>query len=190
MLSLVLTGGLSTRMGTDKALIKVDGRTILDRTIDLLSSYSNQVFVSVREDQAQELNRSKYEMLFDDPNLKGPMAGIMSAAKHEAESPWIIVSCDLPLLDDETIKQLLDKRAKDKDATAFFNHETGIEPLCAIYEPSLLKNLKENPEVIEKMSPKMTLKKMKINIVKPKRDKALYNLNRITPEIANVIDIE
>jgi hypothetical protein len=31
---------------------------------------------------------------------------------------------------------------------------------------------------------------MKINIVKPKRDKALYNLNRITPEIANVIDIE
>ena len=35
-----------------------------------------------------------------------------------------------------------------------------------------------------------TLKKMKINIVKPKSDKALYNMNRITPEIANVIDIE
>ena len=65
-----------------------------------------------------------------------------------------------------------------------------IEPLCAIYEPSLLQNLKENPEVIEKMSPQMTLKKMKINIVKPKSDRALYNLNRITPEIANVIDIE
>ena len=92
MLSLVLTGGLSTRMGTDKALIKVDGKTILDRTVNLLSSYSNQVFVSLREDQGQELNRSKYEMLFDEPNLKGPMAGIMSAAKYDAESPWIIVS--------------------------------------------------------------------------------------------------
>ena len=44
MLSLVLTGGLSTRMGTDKALIKVDGKTILDRTVNLLSSYSNKVF--------------------------------------------------------------------------------------------------------------------------------------------------
>ena len=190
MLSLVLTGGLSTRMGTDKALIKVDGRTILDRTIDLLSSYSNQVFVSVREDQAQELNRSKYEMLFDAPNLKGPMAGIMSAAKHEAESPWIIVSCDLPLLDDETIKQLLDMRAKAKDATVFLDEEVGIEPLCAIYEPTLLQKLQQNPQIIEKMSPQMTLKKMNINTIQPKNKNALYNLNRITPEAANLIDIE
>ena len=34
------------------------------------------------------------------------------------------------------------------------------------------------------------VKKMNINIIEPKSDKALYNLNRITPEIANVIDIE
>ena len=190
MLSLVLTGGLSTRMGTDKALIKVDGKTILDRTVNLLSSYSNQVFVSLREDQGQELNRSKYEMLFDEPNLKGPMAGIMSAAKYDAESPRIIVSCDLPLLDDETIKQLLDMRAKDKDASVFSDKEVGIEPLCAIYEPALLQKLQKNPQIIEKMSPQMTLKKMNINIIEPKNENALYNLNRITPEVANIIDIE
>ena len=190
MLSLVLTGGLSTRMGTDKALIKVDGKTILDRTVNLLSSYSNQVFVSLREDQGQELNRSKYEMLFDEPNLKGPMAGIMSATKYDAESPWIIVSCDLPLLDDETIKQLLDMREKDKDASVFSDKEVGIEPLCAIYEPALLQKLQKNPQIIEKMSPQMTLKKMNINIIEPKNENALYNLNRITPEVANIIDIE
>ena len=190
MLSLVLTGGLSTRMGTDKALIKIDGKTILDRTVNLLSSYSNQVFVSLREDQGQELNRSKYEMLFDEPNLKGPMAGIMSAAKYDAESPWIIVSCDLPLLDDETIKQLLDMREKDKDASVFSDKEVGIEPLCAIYEPALLQKLQKNPQIIEKMSPQMTLKKMNINIIEPKNENALYNLNRITPEVANIIDIE
>ena len=96
----------------------------------------------------------------------------MSAAKYDASSPWIIVSCDLPL-DYETINQLLKMRAKDKDATTFFNHETVIEPLCAIYEPSLLQNLKENPEIIEKMSPQMTLKKMNINIIEPKSDKVL-----------------
>ena len=190
MLGLVLTGGHSKRMGTDKALIRINGITILDRTIDLLMNHSDQVFVSLRKDQELESHRSKYELLFDDPDFKGPIAGIMSAATHDASSPWIIVSCDLPFLDYETINQLLKMRAKDKDATTFFNHETGIEPLCAIYEPSLLQNLKENPEIIEKMSPQMTLKKMNINIIEPKSDKALYNLNRITPEIANVIDIE
>ena len=190
MLGLVLTGGHSKRMGTDKALIKINGITILDRTIDLLMNHSDQVFVSLRKDQELESHRSKYELLFDDPDFKGPIAGIMSAAKYEAESPWIIVSCDLPLLDDETIKQLLDMRAKDKDATVFLDEEVGIEPLCAIYEPALLQKLQQNPQIIEKMSPQMTLKKMNINTIQPKNKNALYNLNRITPEAANLIDIE
>ena len=190
MLGLVLTGGHSKRMGKDKALIRINGITILDRTIDLLMNHSDQVFVSLRNDQANESHRSKYEMLFDDSDYKGPIAGIMSAATHDASSPWIIVSCDLPLLDFETINQLLEMRAEDKDATIFFNHETGIEPLCAIYEPSLLQKIKEKPEIIEKMSPQMTLKKMNINIIEPKNERALYNLNRMTPEIANIIDIE
>ena len=190
ILGLVLTGGHSKRMGTDKALIKINGSTILDRTIDLLMNHSDQVFVSLRKDQELESHRSKYDMLFDDSDFKGPMAGIMSAATHDASSPWFIVSCDLPFLDCETINQLLEMRAEDKDATIFSNHETGIEPLCAVYESSLLQKLKENPEIVEKMSPQMTLKKMNINIIKPKSEKALYNLNRMTPEIANIIDIE
>ena len=36
----------------------------------------------------------------------------------------------------------------------------------------------------------MTLKKMNINTIQPKNKNALYNLNRITPEAANLIDIE
>ena len=190
MLALVLTGGHSKRMGTDKALIKIDGITILDRTIDLLMNHSDQVFVSLRKDQGLESHRSKYEMLFDNPDYKGPMAGIMSAAKHDADSPWIIVSCDLPFLDYEIINQLLEMRAKEKDVTLFSNDDAGIEPLCAIYEPKLLKRLRENPQIIEKMSPQMTLKKMNMKIIQPKSTKALYNLNRMTPEIANIVDME
>ena len=90
MLGLVLTGGYSKRMGKDKALIRINGITILDRTIDLLMNHSDQVFVSLRKDQANESHRSKYEMLFDDSDYKGPIAGIMSAATHDASSPWIL----------------------------------------------------------------------------------------------------
>jgi molybdenum cofactor guanylyltransferase len=190
MLAIVLTGGLSSRMGKDKALIKVHGKTILDRTIELLKPYSDEVFVSIRKDQSQELNRSKYPMLIDDLNFKGPMAGIMSAAKHNASSAWIIVSCDLPLLDVETMDQLLEMRAEDKDATVFSNEGTGIEPLCSIYEPALLQRFKENPETIINMSPQLTLRGMNLNIIQPRSEIALYNLNRITPEISKIIEIE
>mgnify|MGYP001975104773 CR=1 FL=1 len=53
-----------------------------------------------------------------------------------------------------------------------------------------LQKLQQNPQIIEKMSPQMTLKKMNINTIQPKNKNALYNLNRITPEAANLIDIE
>ncbi len=53
-----------------------------------------------------------------------------------------------------------------------------------------LKKLKENPQIIEKMSPQITLKKMNMKVIQPKSAKALYNLNRMTPEIANIIDME
>ncbi|GIS41198.1 MAG: hypothetical protein Ct9H90mP13_10440 [Pseudomonadota bacterium] len=49
--------------------------------IYLLMNHSDQVFFSLRKDQELESHRSKYELLFDDPDFKGPIAGIMSAAK-------------------------------------------------------------------------------------------------------------
>ncbi len=177
-------------MGKDKALIEVHGRTILDRTIELLKPYSDEVFVSIRQDQSEELNRSRHPMLIDDMSFKGPMAGIMSASKHNSSTAWIIVSCDLPFLDDETMTQLLEMRAKDKDATVFSNDEKGIEPLCSIYEPSLLQKLQQNSEIIENMSPQLTLKKMNLNIIQPRSLNALYNLNRMTTEISDKLEIE
>ena len=45
---LILTGGYSRRMGQDKALIDLEGVTLLDRTYNLLSPFMDQAFVSIR----------------------------------------------------------------------------------------------------------------------------------------------
>ena len=54
----------------------------------------------------------------------------------------------------------------------------------------LLKKLKNSPEIIEKMSPQLTLMKMDLEIIKPLNNNALYNLNRMSPNVSNLIDIE
>ena len=190
MHALILTGGHSRRMGKDKALLKVKGRTILENTVRLIEPYVEEIFVSIREDQANEPIRSAYQNLIDQPNYNGPMAGILSAAFKDSASSWLIVSCDLPLLDNKTIEILIEKRSKANDATVFSTQENKIEPLCGIYESRLLKKFKNSPEIIEKMSPQLTLMKMDLEIIKPLNNNALYNLNRMSPNVSNLIDIE
>lgn len=130
---LVLAGGQSRRMGRDKARLAIQGRTALDRALDLLRPRCTEVFVSCRKDQSQERGEAPqiHDILLD----HGPAGGILSAFHQNPDSAWLVVACDLPYLDGLTLDALLAARAPMRLATAFRGHQDLPEPLCAIYEP-------------------------------------------------------
>jgi molybdopterin-guanine dinucleotide biosynthesis protein A len=65
------------------------------------------------------------------------MAGIIAAQSRHPEAAWLVLACDLPLLDHETLAHLLRSRRIERQATAYRSSRDGLpEPLCAIYEPS------------------------------------------------------
>lgn len=131
---LVLTGGKSRRMGSDKALLLSAGQTQLAGTVALLERHLERVFVSVRADQASEAERSKFPQIVDRLDDFGPMAGILSALQTHRNVAWLVVACDLPNVDDQTIKHLLAAHRVDTDFTAYMSsHDQLPEPLCAIY---------------------------------------------------------
>ena len=138
---LVLAGGESRRMGRDKAALALGGGSQLERTVALLSRHLPQVFVSVRESQRQDPLRARFPQVVDAPafseaELSGPMAGILGAFAARPDHAWLVVACDLPLLDDDAIAGLLAGRAADCVATAYTSaHDQLPEPLCAIWEP-------------------------------------------------------
>ena len=134
---LVLAGGKSRRMGQDKALLRHNGETQLGRAVRLLQQHLARVFVSARADQSTEPERARFSQIVDRYANLGPLAGILSAMDTDPQAAWLVVACDLPNLDSETIRHLLDERSATQPFTAYRSSVDGMpEPLCAIYNAS------------------------------------------------------
>jgi len=131
---LVLAGGHSTRMGHDKALLRVDGETQLSRAVRLLESFLDRVFVSTRADQQDESERKRFERIVDRYENLGPIAGILSALEEYNDVGWLVLACDLPNIDENTIRFLIENKSVEQPFTAFRSSSDGLpEPLCAYY---------------------------------------------------------
>ena len=174
---LVLAGGQSRRMGSDKALLVQDGETQLSRAVGLLGSHLDRVFVSTRADQADDPERSKFAQVIDRYDDMGPVAGILSAMDSNDDISWLVLACDLPNVDDATIDFLLQQCLTDHPVTAYESIHDGLpEPLCAIYRPdcrALILNFVNDGIVC----PRKMLINMDTHLLTQPNPGALHNIN-------------
>lgn len=175
---LVLAGGKSRRMGSDKAALQTNGKTQLELAVQLLRSHVAEVFVSAREDQADDPVRSKYPQIVDRYDDLGPVAGILSAMDAHPDVAWLVLACDLPNIDDRTLEFLLENTSADHHATAFESVLDRLpEPLCAVYRP-------ESRAIIAGFvgeglkCPRKMLIKTDTQLLKQPSPGALHNINR------------
>jgi len=135
MKGLLLIGGKSSRMGSDKSeLILRDGLTQKQRGVALLNCVCDEVFISTCEDAGEP------NTIADAFGPIGPLGAIASAQKADPDSAWLILACDLPLLEKEQLEILIENRSSSHDATYFSSTSDGLpEPLCAIWEPTSAK---------------------------------------------------
>tara|TARA_R110001632_G_scaffold38339_2_gene96574 strand:- start:119299 stop:120486 length:1188 start_codon:yes stop_codon:yes gene_type:complete len=154
---LVLTGGKSTRMGKDKSVLEYYGKPQKVVVKELLENQGFETFYSVRPfDSAQgdnkelnvtssevtersrsEVEKSQNENKIEDTFLNlGPFGGICSAFQKDPNSAWMVLATDLPFVNEDLLKLLLEKRNPAKVATAIKGNQKQFpEPLITIYEP-------------------------------------------------------
>ena len=174
---LVLSGGKSTRMGTDKGLIKYHGVPQREYLYDLLNQVCDETFISLREDQKGEL-QTGMKTIIDLNEFRGPYNGLLSAHKKHPEAAWLVLACDLPLMDLEALKELISQRDSTKQATAFALNENPLpEPLCAIWEPHALKQSVSYLESGNGSCPRKYLINHDTKLVFPKNESILLNAN-------------
>ncbi len=137
LFGLVLAGGASTRMRTDKAALQYHGQPQLHWAFELASKFCAASFVSVRPDQRDDATRASFPQIVDRQPGIGPIAGISAALLEHPKAAWLVLACDLPFLTERTLRHLIAHRDPHKIATAYRSAHDGLpEPLCAIWEPA------------------------------------------------------
>jgi molybdopterin-guanine dinucleotide biosynthesis protein A len=132
---MVLAGGKSRRMRQDKSLLEYHGVPQRDYMFRQLTEVCEDVFLSCRPDQTATLLLD-YPLLVDSFLHLGPMGALLSAFRKEPDTAWLVVACDLPMLDESTLRFLVENRDPSAIATAFRSPENEFpEPLVAIWEP-------------------------------------------------------
>jgi molybdopterin-guanine dinucleotide biosynthesis protein A len=174
---LVLSGGKSTRMGSDKGSIayhnNVPHREYLYK---LLQNLCDNVFMSLREDQKEDIS-GNFNVIEDKNIYRGPFNGLFSAHHHNKDAAWLVLACDLPLMNLEALKQLASCRNPEKLATAFASKENKLpEPLCAIWEPRAFQDAREYLNG-ESSCPRKFLINSATELVFPEDEKVLLNAN-------------
>jgi len=133
----ILAGGASTRMGTSKAVLNLNGKKLIEYSILTVSMFTDDIMIV--SNNPSELSFLKYPVHKDIiPNM-GHLGGIYTALKLCIRNKCIVLACDMPFVTKDIIKLLINKSAHH-NVTAL-ELKTGIEPLCAIYSKGCLSSI-------------------------------------------------
>lgn len=131
----ILAGGKSTRMETEKGLLKLNGYTFAALIVNALKAASIKKITIVSENKVYD--NLNCERIADIQPNKGPVGGIFTALSHTKTKHNIILSVDIPLITDEIIKWLMINRAQNKKITQVKVLDKS-NPLIAIYNKELV----------------------------------------------------
>jgi molybdenum cofactor guanylyltransferase len=167
MLGVILCGGQSTRMGSDKGLLKLHANTWAQTAIDKVNELQISVVISVNKEQYPD-----YSSIFPPPQLitdndslkmKGPLCGVLSVHIEHPKEDLLILACDMPLMETELLKELMTHYNQDIADAFVFTNDGEPEPLCGIYKATGLDHILHLYQT--KQLPKHSMKYMLEHII-------------------------
>ena len=94
----IMLGGPSKRMGTDKALVTLGGKTLLERAVDTWKDYGAGVQLSVGAPERKALAPAGTMAVADIYPDRGPLAGLHAGLRACATSWMLLVGVNFPFL--------------------------------------------------------------------------------------------
>ena len=106
---IVLAGGKGSRLGQEKAWVRVENRTLLERSISRLGSVVNRIIVVRAPGQVlPPLSAGNHiKIVIDEYPNKGPLVGIYSGLKASGERGGLVTACDMPFVEPGLARHLI-----------------------------------------------------------------------------------
>ncbi|MEG3976844.1 molybdenum cofactor guanylyltransferase [Microcoleus sp. herbarium8] len=141
---IVLAGGQSSRMGTDKALLEIEGKSLLQRALEVAASVTPQVYVlTAWPDRYRSTLTEQSQFLLEYNPGSGPLVALTQGLT-EIPADWILLlACDLPLLEPQIIQNWASQLTAVPPSTlAIVPYQNSRwEPLCGFYRQQSLASL-------------------------------------------------
>lgn len=144
METIILAGGKSSRMGTNKALLKIGEQRIIDRLVSEFSLVSNHVMLVTN--QPEEYKGLNVAIISDESKFKGqgPLAGIYSGLKEARTNHCLVIACDMPFAK-KCLGIWLIEQLKNGDYDAVIPSYHGrLHPLFGAYHSRIMEAIKGN----------------------------------------------
>ena len=162
LMAVILCGGKSTRMGSDKGLLIKEGKIWAQHIADLITELKIPFVVSCRREQLEEYKKYfPHDIIITDkfsksePTIKGPLNGMLSAHTFFTAKDLLVIACDMIQMSVMNLKILIQYyenenletiKSKVSNPTSdifcfHLNDNSFVEPLCAIYSQKVLQKI-------------------------------------------------
>ena len=143
MLGIILCGGQSSRMGSDKGLLKYGLKTWAEIAVDKLQQLELPVIISINPKQLKRYSEIFSPKILDEDDeslqLRGPLAALLSIHQKFPSEDLLVLACDMLQMETSLLKELLSKCSRHPNFDAFVYVNDGeAEPLCGVYKANAL----------------------------------------------------
>lgn len=144
LLGVVVCGGQSKRMGSDKGLLLIDSKTWSEHVSEKIKAAGIPVVMSINAGQEEAYKKLFFgdDLIVDHFDLGGPMNGLLSVHRKFPEQDILFMACDMIEMEQTIIRDIVDAYEKNK-AFDFYAYEVErvVQPFCAIYTAKALENM-------------------------------------------------
>jgi len=177
---ILLCGGKSSRMGTDKALLKIQHQHMVSYPLQVMQQRCSEILISANDSRLDFLD---YPVICDEITGIGPIGGLYTCLKQSTNDLNLVLACDMPLITGGVLEKML-QIVQEYDAVVPLVDQRA-EPLYALYHKRILTKIKHSLDqktyAMQKMLSQADVYYM---TVEPDHELELFNVN--TPsEILN-----
>jgi molybdopterin-guanine dinucleotide biosynthesis protein A len=178
----VLTGGRSSRFGSDKARFEIDGRPLALLTADKVRQAAGSVTLVGAPERYADWN---LRTIPDPVSDFGPLAGIVAALEDSTSERNLIVAVDLPGLTVAFLEFLLEQ-AEGADVVLPLQPDGREQPLCAVYRRAICSDLRKSMEggsgkIMRALEPLTIRRLLPEEYSSFGSDELFWNMNRPAP---------